>query len=76
MKLTGFCLSLAVLILATTAITTTCSPHRRSNKAVVVDDYGSMRYINGRPDRVHKKWKSNSYTPKNTKVAKRRTADW
>ena len=76
MKLTGLTLLLAVMTVATTAFTTSCSPLSRSGKAIVVDDYGSMRYINGRPDRVHKKWKSNSYKPKNNKVAKRRTADW
>jgi hypothetical protein len=54
-----------------------CSPVSRSSKAIVVDDYGSMRYIKGKPDRVHKKWKSKSaYTPQNNKMAKRRTADW
>lgn len=64
-----------LLVIAMAASVSSCSPLNRSKKAIVVDDYGSMRYIKGRQDRVHKKWK-NTYTPKNNKVAKRKYADW
>lgn len=74
MKLASLSLLLFVVVLGGSV--TSCSPLSRSKHAIVVDDYGSMRYINGRPDRVHKKWKKNSYKPKNNKVAKRREADW
>ena len=75
MKVLGFTL-LALLITLSTSLSS-CSPLSRSSKAIVVDDYGSMRYVNGRPDRVHKKWKSkSSYKPKNNKVAQRKSADW
>ncbi len=72
-----FRFTLLILLVSTLAFFSSCSPLRRSDKAIVVDDYGSMRYIKGKPDRVHKKWKAkSSYTPINNKVAKRRTADW
>jgi hypothetical protein len=74
MKFLGL-ISLTLLITLAASMSS-CSPVSRSKHALVVDDYGSMRYINGRPDRVHKKWKKNSYQPKNNKVAKRKTADW
>jgi hypothetical protein len=75
MKVLG--LTLLALFVTFSACLSSCSPLSRSSKAIVVDDYGSMRYINGKPDRVHKKWKSkSSYKPKNNKVAKRRVADW
>ena len=65
------------LLVCLSAFSMSCSPVGRSSKAIVVDDYGSMRYVNGKQDRVHKQWKSkSSYTPRNNKVAKRRTADW
>jgi hypothetical protein len=66
-----------ILLIGIAAFSLSCSPVGRSSKAIVVDDYGSMRYVNGKQDRVHKKWKAkSSYTPRNNKVAKRRTADW
>ena len=74
MKLQG--LFMFLLVIAMAASVSSCSPLSRSNNAIVVDDYGSMRYVKGRPDRVHKKWKSNSYKPKNNKVARQRSADW
>jgi hypothetical protein len=75
MKILGFAL-LALLVTLSTSLSS-CSPMSRSGKAIVVDDYGSMRYVNGKPDRVHKKWKSKAaYKPKNNKVAQRKTADW
>ncbi len=69
--------STSILLICFVAFSLSCSPVGRNSKAIVVDDYGSMRYINGKQDRVHKKWKAkSSYTPRNNKVAKRRTADW
>ena len=44
----------------------------KSNKAILLNDDGrSMRFSNGRQEKVHKKWKSNTYKTKN-KPAKRR----
>ncbi|WP_299703187.1 hypothetical protein [uncultured Pontibacter sp.] len=75
MKVLGF--TLLALLITFSAFLSSCSPLSRSSKAIVVDDYGSMRYVNGKQDRVHKKWKTkSSYRPKNNKVAKRRAADW
>ncbi|PKV63480.1 hypothetical protein BD749_3323 [Pontibacter ramchanderi] len=69
--------TLIITLISTLTIFSSCSSFSRSSNAIVVDDYSSMRYVKGKPDRVHKKWKSkSSYTPKNNKVAKRRTADW
>ncbi|MDO6392143.1 hypothetical protein Q4E40_18555 [Pontibacter sp. BT731] len=65
------------LLIALVSTLASCSSFSRSSHAIVVDDYSSMRYVKGKPDRVNKKWKSkSSYTPRNNKVAKRRTADW
>ncbi|EJF11012.1 MULTISPECIES: hypothetical protein [Pontibacter] len=69
--------TLFIMLVSTLAFFTSCSPLHRSDKAIVVDDYGSMRYIKGKQDRVHKKWKAkSSYKPRNNKVATRRNADW
>ncbi|WP_299987362.1 hypothetical protein [uncultured Pontibacter sp.] len=69
---------LVLLVMLTgTTINYSCSSLNRSSNAILMDDRGSMRYIKGKPDRVHKKWKAkSSYKPKNNKVATRRNADW
>ncbi|SIT94520.1 hypothetical protein [Pontibacter indicus] len=69
--------TLLILLVGSLVSLASCSSFSRSSNAIVVDDYSSMRYVKGKPDRVHKKWKAkSSYTPRNNKVAKRRTADW
>ncbi|MFD2248351.1 hypothetical protein [Pontibacter ruber] len=60
------------LYLLTVILMASCSPLARSNKAILMDDDGrSMRFVNGKQDKVHKKWKSNTYKAK-SKSAKRR----
>lgn len=69
--------TILIVLVSTLATLSSCSSFSRSSHAIVVDDYSSMRYVKGKPDKVHKKWKSkSSYTPRNNRVAKRRTADW
>ncbi|WP_018479432.1 hypothetical protein [Pontibacter roseus] len=74
MKLFGLTLFLAVMTMA--ASLSSCSPLHRSRNAIVVDDYGSMRHIKGKPDRVSKKWKGSAYKPKKNKMAKRNYSNW